>query len=168
MTRIGLSRLPARKPGTTEEEIDRWVAMLSSIKNADMRCRALQGYVRWLRAPRPEIEDRWDEKKQRSVKGGRGRLANPEARREQLIADWDTFDAVEAIILQGRCKSPTKACELLATDRGLYRSPKRGHKGENESPESKFRKAYKRHTQTCFYPASSRLAPELKKRQSAT
>jgi hypothetical protein len=88
----------------------------------------------------------------------RGCLANWKTYIQQILFDWETFDKLETIILDGRCKSPTKACELLACDDKLYRSPKRGRKGENESPESRYRKAYKRHTETCFHPASSRRA----------
>ena len=138
MTRIRLSGLPVRKPGTNEEEIDRCIAMFSAVKNAALRCRLLQWYVRCLLGPRPKV---------------RGRLGNPNTRREQTLADWNVFDAVEDVLIQGRAKSIADACAVLAEDRGL----------KGKAPENGLRKAYYRHTHSIFYPASSHRSGTARK-----
>lgn len=109
-----------KRPGTPEEEIDKFIALLASLEDPERRCRALQWYVRFLRRAKPK---------------GRGRLANPTTYRAQMLDDWDVFDAVEATRKKYRLTSNEAACDQLAEDRGL----------KGKDPGSGLLKAYYRH-----------------------
>lgn len=154
---------PLRKPGTIEEEIDSWIATLAAIPDPAVRCRELQKYVRSLLRTTPLIPYGYGceskEEAQREIRRmTKGRFGNPQARREQLLADWDTFDAVEDILIKGRASSIAAACDQLAQDRNpkLYADGK-NHKAKKGHPDRTIRDAYYRHTHTAFYPASSRV-----------
>jgi|HubBroStandDraft_1064217.scaffolds.fasta_scaffold00396_22 hypothetical protein len=142
MTSIRITGKPLRKPGTSEEEMDKWIAVLAAIPDPAKRCRALQEYVHLLLRPEPK---------------SRGRLARADTRRAQILADWDVFEAVEDMFISGRVvlrrdgskgtPSIAEACDQLAEDRGE----------DGSGAGNVLRKAYYRHTHTAFYPASSRL-----------